>query len=541
VGPRRYGTGYVTVYVVLCQLRHNTASDEESITDFPPQSTTPRTDPPNRLPEEVETDAETEVLASPPSSPSRSTQSPTAAPIADETRLQRVLGSSSRSRTPDLLPESPALPVSSTPPDTPPPSFHSPSADMSQSFGLATPPRQTSISSFVPSFRTPSPPRDLPELPGPPSSSDDEVLRVDGTPRDGRLILNPNYTSMKTPKPPGAWAATPVPGKFDPRSFSPPPAFVSESTPLASTSTPLPSTTSYPGTGESATQDEPFTPVTTLSRANSLPLRTPAPPGAWMATPDQPAVQSNAADQSQFGSLGRRRSILKVRFDITESEASTAEGHQDLPLSAIKLTNPEFPQSNLAVTEPEEDKARREVVVNGSAQPKTTPTAPPRPATPERPTTPVSRDNAPSQRSLRRSPSVRMVDAYGRERVDEEAPPEAVALVPDSHADAGRKISGSLHPAPPITPRSTSRGVVRIVDAMGKEVDDTLEFADTSEHGADRSFEGDVSVLSDDIPLGHADALVRIRQTLKDLAEGLSDADRSVLYFCSKAVNEPLH
>ncbi|KIJ18651.1 hypothetical protein PAXINDRAFT_97418 [Paxillus involutus ATCC 200175] len=246
-----------------------------------------------------------------------------------------------------------------------------------------------------------------------------------------------------------------------------------------------------------------------------------------MATPDQPAVQSNAADQSQFGSLGRRRSILKVRFDITESEASTAEGHQDLPLSAIKLTNPEFPQSNLAVTEPEEDKARREVVVNGSAQPKTTPTAPPRPATPERPTTPVSRDNAPSQRSLRRSPSVRMVDAYGRERVDEEAPPEAVALVPDSHADAGRKISGSLHPAPPITPRSTSRGVVRIVDAMGKEVDDTLEFADTSEHGADRSFEGDVSVLSDDIPLGHADALVRIRQTLKDLAEGLSDADRS--------------
>jgi hypothetical protein len=161
------------VYVVLCQLRHNTASDEGSITNFPPQSTTPRTDPPNHLPAEVETDAETEVLVPPPSSPSRSTQSPTAAPIADETRLQRVLDSSSL-RTPDLPPESPVLPVSSTPPDTPPPadpSFHSPSADMSQSFGLTTPPRQTSISSSIPSFRTPSPLRDLPELPGPPSYS----------------------------------------------------------------------------------------------------------------------------------------------------------------------------------------------------------------------------------------------------------------------------------------------------------------------------------------------------------------------------------
>ncbi|KIJ10199.1 hypothetical protein PAXINDRAFT_16770 [Paxillus involutus ATCC 200175] len=92
----------------------------------------PRTDPLNHLPAEVETDAETEVLVSPPSSPSRSTQSPTAAPITDEAHLQR----------------SPVLPVSSTPPDTPPPadpSFHSLSTDMSQSFGLPTPPHQTSI------------------------------------------------------------------------------------------------------------------------------------------------------------------------------------------------------------------------------------------------------------------------------------------------------------------------------------------------------------------------------------------------------------
>ncbi|KIK97735.1 hypothetical protein PAXRUDRAFT_31611 [Paxillus rubicundulus Ve08.2h10] len=246
-----------------------------------------------------------------------------------------------------------------------------------------------------------------------------------------------------------------------------------------------------------------------------------------MATPDQPAIHTNALDQSQFGSLGRRRSILKVRFDVTESETSTVEGHQDLPLSAIRLTNPEFPQSRLAVTELEGDKAKRAVVVNGFGQPQTTPTASPRPATPERPTTPVSRDNAPSQRSLRRSPSVRVVDAYGRERVDEEAPAEAVALVPDSHADAVGKTPSSSHPAPLATPRSTSRGTVRIVDAMGKEVDDSLELVDASDRGADRSFEGDVSVLSDDLPLEHADALVRIRQTLRDLAEGLSDADRS--------------
>ncbi|KAF9227289.1 hypothetical protein BS17DRAFT_775245 [Gyrodon lividus] len=515
------------------------ASDEESIVDFPPQSTTPKSDPPNCVPEEVETDTETEVLASPPSSPSRSWGLPqllAAAPITDENRLQRVLGSFSRARTPDLPPEeplSPALPVSSTPSGSPLPAdsrFHLPSSDISQFFALSTPPRQTSLGNSIPNFRTPSPPRDLPELPAPPSSSDDEALRVDSTPRkDGRLSLNLNHTLMKTPKPPGAWAPTPVPGKLDPRSSSPAPSSVLESTPLTSTSTPLPRATSYPGIHfktETAAQDGVITPVATLSRANSLPLRTPAPPGAWMATPDQPALQS-VADQARFGSFGRRRSMLKVRFDVTESEASTAEGHLDLPLSAVRLINPEFPQSRSAATEPEEDKAKREVVMNGSAQSAATPTAPPRPATPERPTTPESRDNAPSPRSLRRSPSVRVVDAYGRERVGSEAPAEPVSRIQDGHADAGRKTSSSSQPAPPPTPRSTSRGVVRIVDAMGREVDDTLEIADASEYRADRSCEGDISVVSDDIHLGHADALARIRQTLKDLAEDLSDADRS--------------
>ncbi|KIJ67850.1 hypothetical protein HYDPIDRAFT_25316 [Hydnomerulius pinastri MD-312] len=519
------------------------ASDEESIVDFPPQSTTPKTEPPSFSLEEVGTDAETEVLASPPSSPSWSRrsppQTPPAAPSGDEARLQRVLSSFARSETPDLPRDEPisprVLPSSFTPPGTPPPSNPQPqlpSSDVSQPFALTTPPRQTSFSSSIIEFRTPSPPRDLPDLPGPPLSSDDDALGADGTPikQNGHLSLNPNYTAMKTPKPPGAWAVTPVPSKLNVRSSSPTPSSP-ESTPLASASTPLPRANSYPDAqskAETASENGLLTPVPSLSRANSLPLRTPAPPGAWMATPNQPAVQNGVADQSQFGSIGRRRSILKVRFDVTESEASAAEGgHRDSPISAIRLLNPEFPLKS-AASHVDQDQAKTGVVANGSAQPATSATpATPRSVTPERPTTPVSRDNAPSPRSLRKSPSVKVVDAYGRETVEDESAAEPVPHAQQDPEDAGKKTSSSSQPAPPPTPRSTSRSMLRIVDAMGREVDDTSGRENTSIQTGDTSFEGDTSAISDDVPIGHAAALARMRQTLRDLAEGLSDADRS--------------
>ncbi|KAH7888631.1 hypothetical protein F5I97DRAFT_729324 [Phlebopus sp. FC_14] len=484
-------------------------SDEESVRDFLyPQSTTPMSEPPGFNPEVV-TDTETEVLASPPLSPSKA---PT----------QREFDWSARTRASDSYlsqrSSPPAVPSNFTPPGTPPSGTP---ALGPQPYPQTTPPRQIPLSGSILDFRTPSPPHDLP---GPPPFSDEDALGTEGTPikPGGQLIFNPNNTAMKTPRPPGAWVVAPLQNKPDPRPSSPTHSSPMQSAPM-SVSTPLSRANSYPETHwkpENAAKIGLVTPTASLSRASSLPLRTPAPPGAWMATPNQLGTQNGAGDQSQFGSIGRRRSILKVRFNVAESEASAAEGPlEDPPVSAIRLTNPELPVAKPSDASTEQGRTNADAVVNGPASPAII-SVPPRPAAPERPSTPVSRDNAPSPRSLRKSPSVRVVDAYGRERVDNKAPAETVSQ--NGYADATRKTDGSLQSAPPSTPRSTSRSMVRIVDAMGRVVDDA------SEERREISFEADTSTVSDDTPLGHAAALARMRQTLRDLAEGLSDADRSV-------------
>lgn len=492
-------------------------SDEESIDD-PPQSTTPRSNPPHPIPEETETDTETEVLTSP--SRQGSPQLGVLTSIPNEVSHQEV-NYPPRAHTPEPSPEEPS--ISATPPGTPPSASPGSQLPSSPSFALVTPPRQTSFGSSTLDFRTPSPPHDLPDLPGPPSSSDDDALG--GTPiKDRRVDATLNFTLTKTPKPPGAWAATPLPPKFGHRSSSPATSFPLESTPPAFTSTPLPRATSYPHAftdtrANNPGEDELLTPVGTLLRAKSLPLRTPAPPGAWVATPGQSALLSNGVDQSQFGSLGRRKGLLKVRFDVAESETSATEGHPNSPLTAIRLTNPELPLPRLNMDHGGDSSI--EAVLDEVPPSTPTSTIPHRPTTPERPMTPISRENGSSPRSLRKSPAVRLVDAYGRERVDGEGTANPLVDLPNGHADADRKTTSS--------PPTLRHSLVRIVDAMGREVDDAVEIPDPSEGRANRSFEADVSVVTDDTPIGHADALARMRKTLRDLAESLSDADRLVV------------
>lgn len=493
-------------------------SDEEPIIELPLQSTTPKSNPPNHVPDEVETVTETEILTSSSSQGSPRLGAP--ASIPNEASLEKV-DDPPRSQTPNPSPEEPY--VSATPPGTPPfADTRLPTSEMSPSFSLATPPRQISLGSSILDFRTPSPPRDLPDLPGPPSSDDDAL---GGTPiKDRRVHTSSNFTLIQTPKPPGAWAATPLPPKLDHRSSSPEAFFPLESTPPTSTSTPLPRANSYPHTRiETETddpgEDEPVTPVGTLSRARSLPLRTPAPPGAWMATPGQSALPRNGVDQSQYGSLSRRKGLLKVRFDVAESETSATEGHSNSPISAIRLANPELPLPKLATDRGTGNNT--EVIENEVSRLTSTPTVPHRLVTPERHTTPISRANGSSPRSLRKSPAVRLVDAYGRERVNEERSVEPLINLPNGHADTERKTTTS-----PPTPR---RSLVRIVDAMGREVDAT-KIPDVSEGGANGSFEADASAAPDDIPVGHAEALARMRKTLRELAESLSDTDRLVVF-----------
>ncbi|KAG2074539.1 hypothetical protein BDR04DRAFT_1092688 [Suillus decipiens] len=514
-------------------------SDEESVSEFAPRSTTPDTRPSNSFPEDLPSETETEVLVSPPSSPSRQ-RSPiqtSGVPSHDEARLHRALASTSATSFRPPTPDSPSdtsqpqlqeqmMPSSFTPPGTPPmtgSALQDESSEVIPDFALTTPPRRLSSSTSILDFRTPSPPHDLSNLSVLPSSSEDEAetREADVTPvrADEDGLANPNYTAMKTPKPPGAWAATPVPPKH--LKETPPPPTSPELAPAASSaSTPLPRANSEPEQNpktEAPTSNGLLTPIPSLSRANSLPLRTPAPPGAWMLTPNQPTTQNGqngSADQSQFGSIGRRKSILKVRFDVTESEASTAEvEHQKSPLPSGRVSAPEFlPDGYSRRAESVPSKT-----TNGSAHVDTVPDpVPARPVTPERPTTPVSRANIPSPRSLRKSPTVRVVDAFGRERTDDFPTLADAQDIADGRAKDPKHSFETSH-----TPRAQHKSNIRIVDAMGREIEEEVVPV------IEPLFEEELLVLHDDSPVGRTETLARMRQTLREWADGLSDGDRS--------------
>lgn len=460
-------------------------------------------------------------MVSPPRSPPRQRSSPVQSPPGlssnDEARLRRALASTSstlfRPRTPDSpLKTSPAqeqtTPPSFTPPGTPPLASTAPQdgsfSEPIPTFALTTPPRRLSSSTSILDFRTPSPPHDLSNLSILPSSSEDdvEIREADVTPMLVDNLANPNHTAMKTPRPPGAWAFTPVPSKHAPREASPPPAPSSELTRANSE----PEKHSKP---EAPAGNGLLTPIPSLSRANSLPLRTPAPPGAWMSTPNQPSTQNGSIDQSQFGSVGRRKSILKVRFDVTESEASTAE--VELPSSAVRISAADAPPDG-HVPQAESVLSKKN---NGSTQGDATyDPVQARPVTPERSTTLVPRANASSPRSLRKSPSVKVVDAFGREKIDEIPIRNAAQDIAHEHVDTKEAIHLSSSAE---TPRKSN---IRIVDAMGKEIEE--EAAPMTELPYDES----PSVLHENSPFGRTETLSQMRQTLREWADGLSDGDR---------------
>ncbi|KAG1826982.1 uncharacterized protein BJ212DRAFT_1309670 [Suillus subaureus] len=129
-----------------------------------------------------------------------------------------------------------------------------------------------------------------------------------------------------------------------------------------------------------------------------------------------------------------------------------------------------------------------------------------RPVTPGRHMTPAPRANVPPSRPQRKAFVVKVVDAFGRERVDELPIPIA-----NGRADAGDAIRASPL-AKTCTPRVSSKSEIRIINVTGREVqEDVLECS---------------SVLHDNPPICRTAALAQIRQTLREWASGLSDEDR---------------
>ncbi|KAF7362075.1 hypothetical protein MVEN_00553100 [Mycena venus] len=372
------------------------------------------TDETDDLPEARTPTAGTIVLPPPEQPPLVIPSPPSPQPVvtSDEEMFQKALSVA----PPPSPPPSPPSPSPPTPTIAVPPEPETlPTAPTTFFSSLSTPTKRPSFSSSRMEFQTPSPPKGLPDLPGPPSSDEEtETEQLVATPL--RFNGAPDI-STKTPRPPGAWASTPASVA---RTNSLPPPEHDES--------------------DSQYEGGLATPVPSLSRASSLPAQTPKPPGGWMATPTP------------------RKSILKVRFDPQQNT--------ELELSATE----DFSSTN---GHPEESCQVSEAATGDED----------RVHTPELPQTPVSPSRSPT-RSPRRSPTIRVVDAFGR---------------PESKRAK--------------SPKNRNKNPVRIVDAMGREVE-TVEQTIKVE-------------VPDDVPLNHNEALRVVREGVADLAHKLEEIDIS--------------
>ncbi|KAI0071720.1 hypothetical protein K474DRAFT_1668701 [Panus rudis PR-1116 ss-1] len=365
---------------------------------------------------------------------------------------------------------------------------------------LQTPPRRSFTNTSKLEFQTPSPPKNMPELPGPPlsSSEDDNEEDEERTPVNLTPSFLGNMTTMnKTPKPPGAWVATPAATKFDRDLLHRP-----SSTPPEKTSSLL--------DGPSSIMKRP----STLSKATPA-GQTPAPPGAWIPTP---------------GGTAKRKSVLKVRFDVETGDISSDFSG----IAEIPVVSPSDPQPILDASNPLLDSTARQQA-NGSAAPHV------KLEVESSVEEPIPDPVKPKAVRSPKSPSIRVLDAFGNETKDEPIPspepewkkeeandgflppmeetkkPTKVKQQKDSHKD---KKSSS---------RNTSK--IRIVDAMGREIEDPelQEMPEIPMVSPEPHF--DLSnITEDDIPstpLTHNEALARVRQTIAHLADDLNEVDRS--------------
>ncbi|KAG6888002.1 hypothetical protein C0992_009955 [Termitomyces sp. T32_za158] len=340
---------------------------------------------------------------------------------------------------------------------------------------LLTPPRRPSTSQVE--FKTPSPPRNMPDLPGPPTSSESEV--EEESTRAPFSHLRSDLTAMKTPRPPGAWTSTPAvlrktlrpsisesslkhEGSNDrlqtadhhvsPKmniGESPKPSGSRVSTPILSSS----QKQNLPQSGNSEKEYEKglLTPAASFSKGSLSYAKTPALPGAYVVTP------------------AARKSVTRVRFNDVDDSDSKDSITRD-PLEDITNASSSFatPRTTLS---PMDIPSQTRIL------------------DPSTPISPMSR------RIKSQTPAgIRVLDAFGRELAKDEA----------KKAENGALKNG-----------------IRVVDALGREVD--------NDYPSQSTMEGNASEMSS--PLKHGEALLRVRQGLNDLFNDLDEMDKCALSF----------
>ncbi|KAI0093200.1 hypothetical protein BDY19DRAFT_1053696 [Irpex rosettiformis] len=352
-------------------------------------------------------------------------------------------------------------------PQTPPSSLPQRKEHTSPLFGLQTPPRRPQFNTSKLEFQTPSPPHNMPDLPGPPSSDDENEAH--NTPSKSRGTSKGNLTMIKTPRPPGAWALTPV---------------------LVEKPAVVPRQPIHPAPNFAEVQETPNT------HGDATTSKTPAPPGAWQNTPVSDSL--------------RKKGILKVRFDV-ESNASA-----DTTFDEIPLVGPSSPQakkgdsiSEIFPTLPGSlgsDKNTKSIAQEGKASGKENDAVPGSSGS--------TRGRSP------KSPGVRVLDAFGRETAEEALPTSSSQESATNSASEPEKEKGKEYT---LSSSETGRSAVRIVDAMGHEVaesDVSVELpAPRSRSEALRRIRQTVSDLVDDFSDSEDSNAVTLRneQRLKEL------------------------
>lgn len=170
----------------------------------------------------------------------------------------------------------------------------------------------------------------MPTLPEPPTPSDEGISSDQSLPR--RVPATPaprtNYTDAKTPHPPGAWA-TPFSG---PIARNPVPA--------------QPSVQKLDDNSAVVEQNGVYTPPASLSKASAMTLKTPAPPGAWVATPGTVAAK-RMQQKVRFNddqTLQTPR-VLQEESSLTSNEASYLDGsviNKGTKLRPVKTEEAQF-------------------------------------------------------------------------------------------------------------------------------------------------------------------------------------------------------
>ena len=209
-------------------------------------------------------------------------------------------------------------------------------------------------------------------------------------------------------------------------------------------------------------------------------MQTPAPPGGWNGTP-------------AFGSVGKK-SALKVRFDVTsESEAPSSPGQPDISLESIEMVHPfdddhPHPPTNAhsranGVGYDEPRSAFSSFSSSDTSE------------TEDGARTPVLK---PTSTLPRTPPSVRMVDAFGREVIEESPAREVNDVSPMA--------------LPPQDTTLNRKPSVRLVDAMGREV----------QQNGDATKPNTVEGVSTG-----AQPLAKMRESISSLAREMNEVDLS--------------